>query len=132
MFAVCVKPSARKILCLPRQVWVKSDRHEFYVSLAERGLWDTKEQATRVITEPAVEVVVEVRPAKGAAFLPVIPEGWVLVPTDPTREMLDAAESVDWGNEDIRGNCCNQWNVMLAAAPSPPSIAKNNRKKQRG
>lgn len=60
MFAVCVKPSARKRICVPGHVWVKNDRHEFYVLLKDRGLWETKEQAQRMITEPAWEVVVEV------------------------------------------------------------------------
>lgn len=26
-----------------------------------------------------------------------VPEGWQLVPKEPTPEMLDAAEAVDWG-----------------------------------
>lgn len=46
-----------------------------------------------------------------------VPEGWQVVPIDPTPEMLDAAEGVDWGDEDMRGSCCNQWHAMLAAAP---------------
>ncbi len=45
------------------------------------------------------------------------PDGWQVVPIDPTPEMLDAAEGVDWGDEDMRGSCCNQWHAMLAAAP---------------
>lgn len=46
-----------------------------------------------------------------------VPEGWQMVQIDPTPEMLDAAEKVDWGDEDMRGSCCNQWHAMLAAAP---------------
>ena len=48
-----------------------------------------------------------------------VPEGWQLVPIDPMPEMLDAAGGVDWGDEDMRGSCCNQWHAMLAAAPAP-------------
>lgn len=48
-----------------------------------------------------------------------VPEGWQLVPIDPSPGMLDAAEAVDWGDEDTRGSCCNQWHAMLAAAPAP-------------
>ncbi len=44
-----------------------------------------------------------------------VPAGWCLAPVEPTKAMLDAAEKLDWTHEDIRGNCCNQWNVMLAA-----------------
>lgn len=45
-----------------------------------------------------------------------VPDGYALVPVEPTREMLDAAERIDWSNADIRGNCCNQWHALLAAA----------------
>lgn len=48
-----------------------------------------------------------------------VPEGWQVVPKDPTSEMLDAAEGVDLADEDMRGSCCNLWNRMLAAAPAP-------------
>jgi hypothetical protein len=45
-----------------------------------------------------------------------IPEGMVLVPNEPTEAMIDAAEKLDWANNDVRGNCCNQWQAMIAAA----------------
>jgi len=51
-----------------------------------------------------------------------VPEGWQLVPIDPSPGMLDAAEAVDWGDEDTRGSCCNQWHAMLAAAPAPDQL----------
>lgn len=59
MFAVMVKPAARKRICTRGLVWVKDDRHEFYVSLKERGVWPTKAEAEKMIKEPW-EVVVEV------------------------------------------------------------------------
>ena len=59
MFAVMVKPSARKRICTYGLVWVKDAQHDVYVSLKERGLWATKEEAKEMITEP-YEIVVEV------------------------------------------------------------------------
>ena len=37
------------------------------------------------------------------AAAPSIPEGWKLVPIEPTPGMIDAAEYVDWGDADVRG-----------------------------
>lgn len=56
------------------------------------------------------------------AHLRTTPEGFALVPVEPTKAMLDAAEKLDWGNEDIRGNCCNMFMAMMAVAdkPAPP------------
>ena len=62
MFAVMVKPTYRKRICTDDLVWVKDDRHEFYVSMKERGLWPTKTEAEKMITEPW-EIVVEVHDA---------------------------------------------------------------------
>ena len=53
----------------------------------------------------------------GAQPAPIIPERWKLVPIEPTPEMIDAAEYVDWGDADVRGSCINAWDRMLAAAP---------------
>lgn len=58
MYAVCVKPNARKKICLPGQIWVKNKTHEYYVSKKERGIWPTKLEAKKHITEP-YEIVVE-------------------------------------------------------------------------
>ena len=52
-----------------------------------------------------------------APSAPRIPEGWKLVPVEPTPGMIDAAEYVDWGDADVRGSCINAWDRMLAAAP---------------
>jgi len=59
MFAVMVKTAARKRICFSGLVWVKDDRHEFYVSIKERGVWPTKIEAEAMITEP-LEIAVEV------------------------------------------------------------------------
>ena len=55
--------------------------------------------------------------AQGAQPAPSVPEGWKLVPIEPTPGMIDAAEYVDWGDADVRGSCINAWDRMLAAAP---------------
>ncbi|HHW7601457.1 TPA: hypothetical protein ACU21R_001480 [Klebsiella pneumoniae subsp. ozaenae] len=45
---------------------------------------------------------------------PVIPEGYVMVPKEPTREMLDEFDSIiDYGAEDSQ----DAWRRLLAAAP---------------
>jgi hypothetical protein len=59
MYAVVVKTSARKRLCANGRIWVKDAKHPFYVDLRERGLWQTREEAEKMITEPW-EIVVEV------------------------------------------------------------------------
>lgn len=48
---------------------------------------------------------------------PSVPDGWKLVPIEPTPGMIDAAEYVDWGDADVRGSCINAWNRMLSVAP---------------
>lgn len=45
------------------------------------------------------------------------PAGWKVAPVDPTPEMIDAADSVDWRDDDTRGSVINMWHCMLAVAP---------------
>lgn len=59
MFAVCVRPSARKKICSPGLVWVRDEYHELYVTIKERGTWRSKEEAERVVTE-IWEIVVDI------------------------------------------------------------------------
>ena len=40
-----------------------------------------------------------------------------VAPVDPTPEMIDAADSVNWCDGDTRGSVINMWHRMLAAAP---------------
>lgn len=42
----------------------------------------------------------------------------VVVPVEATKAMLDAAERLDWTNEDVRSNCINMWQAMISAAPA--------------
>lgn len=37
---------------------------------------------------------------------------------EPTKEMIDAAERIDWADSDVRGNIVNMWQAMFAAAPA--------------
>ena len=51
-------------------------------------------------------------------------EGWRLVPVDATEEMVRATDKVNFANADTDGTMHNVWNVMLAAAPTPPTSAE--------
>ncbi|MBE8915150.1 hypothetical protein G9451_04415 [Enterobacter kobei] len=45
---------------------------------------------------------------------PVIPDGWVMVPIEPTMEILDEFDSIiDYGAEDSK----EAWSRLIAAAP---------------
>lgn len=72
----------------------------------------------------AVDAVAAIAEVKGwnacrAAMLhagnsPAIPDGYVMVPKEPTREMLDEFDSIiDYGAEDS----VDAWRRLLAAAP---------------
>lgn len=61
-----------------------------------------------------------------------VPEGWKLVPVEPTREMWAAFNKLDdemaAGSYDGTGCSFEQgWNCMLAAAPQPPQESKEPR-----
>lgn len=43
-------------------------------------------------------------------------EGKVLVPVEATQEMIEAADKVDFTNEDTEASIINMWQAMLAAA----------------
>jgi len=48
-----------------------------------------------------------------APQLPAVPDGWALVPIEPTAEMLDAS----WTHHGIHSP--SAWRTMIAAAPKP-------------
>ena len=54
---------------------------------------------------------------------PSIPEGWQLVPIEPTSEMLEAAYKSHWtiqvADDAYEFNAENPYKAMLAAAPKP-------------
>ena len=48
---------------------------------------------------------------------PAIPDGYVMVPVEPTKEILDEFDSIiDYGAEDS----VDAWHRLLAAAPQSP------------
>lgn len=57
MFAVMVKTEARSDVCEDGKFWVKDETHEYYVSERERGLWKSKDDAEKAITELWEEIV---------------------------------------------------------------------------
>lgn len=58
------------------------------------------------------------------AAAPAVPDGWQLVPVEPTREMCDAFDkSSAWENVDFwegSFDLVSGWEAMLSVAPSPP------------
>ena len=58
MFAVQVKKKHRKLITAPGFIWVKGATY-VYVTIKERGVWPTKEEANQMIAGPW-EIVVEV------------------------------------------------------------------------
>lgn len=66
------------------------------------------------------------RAIEAALQTPAVPEGWKLVPVEPTDEMVaavmnGAAYNGSMANLMLRGIARN-WSAMLAAAPVPPCI----------
>jgi hypothetical protein len=58
-----------------------------------------------------------------------VPEGWKMVPIEPTREMWTAVNKLDdqmaAGNYDGKGCSIEQaWNCLLDAAPTPPAAQR--------
>lgn len=55
---------------------------------------------------------------------PAVPDGWQLVPVEPTREMCDAFDkSSAWEDVDFwegSFDLVSGWEAMLSVAPSPP------------
>jgi hypothetical protein len=52
MFAVRINPKTKSRPKTNRgEVWVKDSYHMYYVSIKERGLFDTEEEARQAITE---------------------------------------------------------------------------------
>ena len=61
-------------------------------------------------------------PLAGRLKSPVIPDGWKLVPIDPTKDMLRAGQSV----VGFWLNTVHCYSKMLAAAPAAPQQEVNN------
>ena len=63
------------------------------------------------------------RPAPAVNLSELVPDGWKLVPVEPTRQMCDAFDkSSAWEDVEFwegRFNLASGWEAMLASAPSP-------------
>jgi len=59
-------------------------------------------------------------PLYAASPAAVVPDGWKLVPIEPTREMLvSAAKSFEISSDRLDDTFRPEWKAMLAAAPKP-------------
>ena len=55
----------------------------------------------------------------GQVPAPAVPEGWQLVPVEPTEVMLDATNEHIWGRDTDQNDMLFAYRAMLAAAPKP-------------
>ncbi|NIY47323.1 hypothetical protein [Cedecea colo] len=55
-----------------------------------------------------------------APQLPAVPDGWVMVPKEPTQAMCAAFNDSDYGRKSLR----ERYSSMLAAAPQLPGNTK--------
>ncbi|MGU5720501.1 hypothetical protein [Aeromonas hydrophila] len=49
----------------------------------------------------------------------VVPEGWKVVPIEPTDQMYVAGNSAYWSTSTNRGAIVSTYSAMIAAAPQP-------------
>jgi len=86
-------------------------------TFAEKRYFD-EAYVQRVIALHTAEQLAEAYKAYEAGKRDATPEGWVLVPKEPTKEMREAGfDAVNWG--DIRSpvQLNEAYKAMLAAAP---------------
>ncbi|MEG5390486.1 hypothetical protein UXO36_00100 [Enterobacter hormaechei] len=84
--------------------WSENYQQNNYTTSAKQMLGTMAEFAFRAGRESATQV----------GNSPVIPDGWVMVPVEPTMEMLDEFDSIiDHGAEDSK----EAWSRLIAAAP---------------
>jgi hypothetical protein len=117
------------------------DTAEFRKLLADAQGWLDGEP---VMDEFAHALIAHID-AWGRAKCTAIPDGWKLVPIEPTEEMIQAAclnqtlqtypNYEAWWNdhssgisEKIRGYCSSDYKAMIAAAPSPAQQGKDTTK----
>jgi len=107
-----------------------------YVGLVESGdagNWDAEEEpeviaARAALTAPAAEV-----PEQSTRLRGGVPEGWKLMPVEPTPEMVsDGGFAETSFSDSYRGDCLAYigddaakacWKAMLQAAPQAPAAA---------
>ena len=81
--------------------------------------WRAKYSAGHNVVLPAEEAEAMARMLL-AGNSPAVPDGWMLVPVEPTPEMRDAYHNAREEYEDMDGlySPDHQWKAMLAAAPN--------------
>lgn len=72
------------------------------------------------------DCLTEIRRLRAVAG-PHIPEGYVLVPVEPTEAMLEAGGDVEqinleWGVDPYVENTADVWRAMLAARPEATNV----------
>lgn len=73
-------------------------------------------QSCKVPPEDMVEIMERLLSACNS---PAIPDGYVMVPVEPTKEILDEFDSIiDYGAEDS----VDAWHRLLAAPRSHPAV----------
>lgn len=85
--------------------------------------------------DPPTTLALVARIRELEARTPAIPEGWKLVPIEPSDEMVEAFADASWRKlqdgygdsptehpEDGGGPVCYGYRAMLAAAPEPPVV----------
>jgi len=103
------------------------DAHEISSCWDYQLRWETWQaaRATPALPQGVEEWIhhhwVQFDTAKFERFVPVDDltaylSGMAIVPVEPTGEMIDAAERVDWSESDTKASIINMWQAMLAAA----------------
>lgn len=94
------------------------DHDRFWLRVAgmQAGTFATLE-AAKAVAQADHEARVLAQPEPVEIGEPAVPEGWKLVPVEPTEAMHKAAEREWDGRMSARSR--GVWQAMLAAAPSP-------------
>ncbi len=73
------------------------------------------------VTEDTIEALEELEGLRKEVARLRVPEGWKIVPVEPTYKMLDVAlDALDQYGDSLRIT----YEVMVSAAPSPEDVAR--------
>lgn len=95
------------------------------------GMVKDSAQAKRIAEGLLSPAIAKLEQAARRAPAAPVPQGWKLVPVDPTQDMIDAADQSDreysqrafGGAMHLSQSGEDHWHAMLAAAPQPPEAA---------